>query len=99
MNIPRIISTGAPPEEHADRVTAEMVKFIVRLRDAVWAKGMETIAPSAMGNPTSQAPRREVAQTERRIVAFRSSHPRKARPVHSRSLRNHGLGQHRASSN
>jgi hypothetical protein len=55
MNIPRIISTGAPPEEHADRVTAEMVKFIVRLRDAVWAKGMATIAPSAMGNPTSQA--------------------------------------------
>jgi hypothetical protein len=53
--IPQIISTGPPPEQHADRVTSEMIEFIVRLRAAVWAKGEATIAPSAMGNHTSQA--------------------------------------------
>jgi len=53
--VPQIISVGAPPEQHADRVTAEMIEFIVRLRAAVWAKGEATLPPSAMGNPTSQA--------------------------------------------
>jgi hypothetical protein len=53
--VPRIISVGAPPEQHADRVTAEMLEFIVRLRAAVWAKGEVTIAPGKMGNPISQA--------------------------------------------
>ena len=52
--IPQIISVGAPPEQHADRVTSEMLEFIVRLRAAVWAKGEATIAPSAMGNPAAQ---------------------------------------------
>jgi hypothetical protein len=53
--VPQIISVGAPPEQHADRVTAEMLEFIVRLRAAVWAKGETTIAPGKMGNPISQA--------------------------------------------
>jgi hypothetical protein len=55
--VPQIISVGPPPEQHADRVTAEMIEFIVRLRAAVWAKGEATLSPSAMGNPTSQARR------------------------------------------
>jgi hypothetical protein len=55
ITIPRIISAGAPPEQHADRVTSEMIAFIIRLRAAVWAKGEATIAPGKMGNPVSQA--------------------------------------------
>ena len=98
VTVPQIISVGLPPEQHADRVTSEMIEFIVRLRAAVWAKGEATLPPSAMGNPTSQA--RHVANLRKlngALWPFLHLTPGKRGRFTLETHRNHRLGRQCAS--
>jgi hypothetical protein len=54
MNVPIIQSVGPPPALHADRVTAEMLKYIVATHIALWRDIGNTFRNGSLGNPIGQ---------------------------------------------
>lgn len=55
MSVPTIRSRGAPPEEHADRVVAEMLRMIVAARAARAGQIQSLVGEMPDGNPRAQA--------------------------------------------
>jgi hypothetical protein len=53
--IPTIQSVGLPPKIHADRVTSEMLSYIIKSRHARWQKLFEEWRSGSVGNPLGQA--------------------------------------------
>src|SRR5262245_34901826 len=49
-----IQSVGLPPERHADRIVAEMIKQMAREHDQLWAEITALVSTSADGNPRAQ---------------------------------------------
>jgi hypothetical protein len=54
MNVPKIKSIGLPPEKHADRVVAEMMRWIVEAQMRRWARVQHVVSNCKDGNPRSQ---------------------------------------------
>jgi hypothetical protein len=52
---PKIESIGPPPERHADRVVADMVRFIIRERAKDWERMQSVMGRAKDGNPKAQA--------------------------------------------
>jgi hypothetical protein len=54
---PEIQSVGLPPEKHADRVVAEIMRYIIAMRSRDWAeaKGILLDPDASDGNPRAQA--------------------------------------------
>jgi hypothetical protein len=53
--LPAFQSIGAPPEKHADRVVAEMLRVIVMARGRVFEKIQQVLRDTPDGNPRAQA--------------------------------------------
>jgi hypothetical protein len=51
---PKILSAGPPPERHADRVTAEMLRELARQKASLWETLAEVMFDSKDGNPKAQ---------------------------------------------
>jgi hypothetical protein len=51
---PKILSAGPPPERHADRITAEMLRVLARQKATLGETLIETITDSKDGNPKAQ---------------------------------------------
>lgn len=55
MNMPTIKSIGLPPEKHADRVVAEMLRWTVAAQTKRWEKIQDILEKNKDGNPRAQA--------------------------------------------
>jgi hypothetical protein len=64
-----IQSVGLPPERHADRVVAAMMRQLAETRKTLWETIAETIADSSDGSPKAQ---RKMEQRIRRAGAVRT---------------------------
>jgi hypothetical protein len=53
-NDPSIQSVGAPPERHADRVVAEMMRRLAEKRARSWPEIIAAILKSSDGSPKAQ---------------------------------------------
>jgi hypothetical protein len=51
---PQIKSLGPPPALHADRVVAEMLQLLIRMRAAMWDDFWAAVASGSFGNPVGQ---------------------------------------------
>jgi hypothetical protein len=54
VNVPIIQSVGPPPALHADRVTADMLKYIAATHIALWRDIGSTFRNGSLGNPIGQ---------------------------------------------
>jgi hypothetical protein len=54
MSVPIIQSIGPPPALHADRVTAEMLKYITATHFTLWRNIRSTFRNGSLGNTTGQ---------------------------------------------
>jgi hypothetical protein len=52
--LPRINSVGPPPEMHADRVVAEMLRLIIRVHASILGNVHAAFRDGSDGNPTGQ---------------------------------------------
>jgi hypothetical protein len=52
---PKIASEGPPPERHANRVIAEMVRYVIRERAKDWERMQDVMVRAKDGNPKAQA--------------------------------------------
>ena len=68
-----IQSIGPPPERHADRVVAEMMRDLARKRATLWKAINEAIASSTDGGPRAQRKMAERA-SRRNATVLMSNH-------------------------
>src|SRR5215471_13213673 len=64
-----INSIGPPPEKHADRVVAEMMRLLAKRQAGLWHTIVEVIAESSDGSPRSQ---RKMEERVKRAGALRT---------------------------